>query len=971
VAFPIRTARRSLLRWLVPAALLLAVSANAQYSDSFGKNKVQYRDFEWLIYHSPHFDIYYYEAEANLLEKVVSFAESAYDELSRAFDFQIQEPTPLIFYATHSAFEQNNIILNFIPEGVGAFASPVRNRMVLPADLPDAELLALIQHELTHIFEYHILFQGSLAKGLASNPPLWLMEGLASYMARDETTQDRMYLRDAVVNDLIPSITQSNIGGFFAYRFGHAAFDYLEERWGKDGLLDFLYEFRNTIGSRPDRALERALKIEGEDFDREFRQWLRKKYLPQLVETGEPGDFGRPFRIPDVPNSQQISAVASPSGDLVAAFAAYKGDLDIVLFDVKHRRLLSNLTKGLSTKYQYFTSQFLTSGRQMGRDLAFSPDGNRLAVFAKREEGRSLILLDVLRGGIDRIIDVADLGVEQPLSPAWSPDGRTIAFSGSRENRFDIFALDLETLGLRNLTEDATFEGSPAYSSDGRWLLYTAVIREHNKLFRLDLEDPSKRYQLTTGESNEVDGTFSPDGKWVYHTSDRNGADNIYGLELETGQLLQYTNVISGCFMPSFLKPADGDAQLVYSGYWRGNFQLFVTDLDEPIGEPVVAELPVEPVQPGSFPVFEPDIQVAVDEANQEPYGGFKFFLEGAEAFFGVDDNQTLLGQVILSWSDYLGDRRIIGIFDSQSSLTNFDVRYINLQNRWQYIYRLYNSQFFYTIQDQRTGERLRLDEAYQQIGAQVATVYPFSLKNRVEFGLGYVYREFAQQLLLPDPVTGALIAGGGVGVSDNFPQATVSLVGDGALFASYGPVSGNRWRVDLSYAPDFDGGGTKTSSLSGDYRQYIPVTRRSNVAVRLFAGATEGNEAGYYSFGGLDTIRGFEFRQLFGDRIFFANIEFRFPLIDLLAFPVFRFQGIRGRLFFDIGGGWFDGLQQFSFFDRNNEPLNAEDGVAAYGFGFSFRFFGLNLNWDFAKQYDFETSGDGFRTDFYIGNRF
>ena len=44
-------------------------------------------------------------------------------------------PINLIFYDTHSAFEQTNIILNFIPEGTGAFATPVRNRMVLPVDL--------------------------------------------------------------------------------------------------------------------------------------------------------------------------------------------------------------------------------------------------------------------------------------------------------------------------------------------------------------------------------------------------------------------------------------------------------------------------------------------------------------------------------------------------------------------------------------------------------------------------------------------------------------------------------------------------------------------------------------------------------------------------------------------------------------------------------------------------------------------
>ncbi len=135
-------ARRGLAvgRWLLPPPVAGTSPAAAQ----FGKNKIQYREFDWKIYHSPHFDVYYYADEEPLLQKVVSFAESAYDQLSREFDYQIKDPTPLIFYATHSAFEQNNIILNFIPEGIGAFASPARNRMVLPVDLPDAELLQLI-----------------------------------------------------------------------------------------------------------------------------------------------------------------------------------------------------------------------------------------------------------------------------------------------------------------------------------------------------------------------------------------------------------------------------------------------------------------------------------------------------------------------------------------------------------------------------------------------------------------------------------------------------------------------------------------------------------------------------------------------------------------------------------------------------------------------------------------------------------
>ena len=83
------------------------------------------------------------------------------------------------------------------------------------------------------------------------------MEGMASYMAKDESARDRMYLRDAVVNDRIPRVTSTNVDGFFAYRFGHAVFDFIEERWGKEAFRDFMIEMRNTIGGRVCRTSPR------------------------------------------------------------------------------------------------------------------------------------------------------------------------------------------------------------------------------------------------------------------------------------------------------------------------------------------------------------------------------------------------------------------------------------------------------------------------------------------------------------------------------------------------------------------------------------------------------------------------------------------------------------------------------------------------------------------------------------------
>ena len=94
-------------------ALCAATPAFAQ----FGKNKIVYDNFDWKVYRSTHFTIYFYEAEKGALAKIASYAESAYDDISRALNFQVPKSINLIVYATHADFEQTNTILNFLPEG--------------------------------------------------------------------------------------------------------------------------------------------------------------------------------------------------------------------------------------------------------------------------------------------------------------------------------------------------------------------------------------------------------------------------------------------------------------------------------------------------------------------------------------------------------------------------------------------------------------------------------------------------------------------------------------------------------------------------------------------------------------------------------------------------------------------------------------------------------------------------------------
>ncbi|MBP9145509.1 MAG: PD40 domain-containing protein [Thermoanaerobaculia bacterium] len=947
--------------------LALAPAAEAQ----FGKNKIQYRDFDWKLYSSPHFTFFYYESEADQLEKVASLAESAYDRLTREFDHQIQDPIPMIFYLTHSAFEQNNIILNFIPEGVGAFATPVRNRMVLPIDLPDGELFALILHELTHIFQYDILYAGKVGRGVGGGAPQWFMEGMASYMAKDESTSDKMYLRDAVVNDSIPSILQRGTSGFLAYRFGHAAFDFIEERWGKEGFRDFLFEFRNTFGGRADRAVERSFRIDPEDFDLDFRRWLRKKYLPQLVETGEPSDFGRPFRDDKGEIQQVLSPAASPSGDLVAALAVTRGDLDIVLYDTRTRRPIANLTKGYTGEYEYLGAQFLTIGARMGRDISFSADGNYVAAFAKRERGRSLMIFDVLER---KLVKTIEMEVEQQMNPAFSPDGRTVAFSGNRAGRFDIYTVDLETREVTNVTDDETYDGAPVFSPDGASIVFTSVIGENDgHLFRVDLANRSQRYRLTEGNWTDKDAIYSSNGTWLVFTSDRTGIDNIYAMELATGRTLQLTNAVTGCLMPTVLKRQGEIDQVVYAGFWRGGFDLYLVDIDKPVADATIAIPPAEPTVAQPLEQFEPDIRVTLDEANRSQYRGFKLFVEDAGASVGVTDDQTLLGYTYLSLSDYLGDRRLVINFSSVSSFSNFDVAYFDLSHRWTWSVQAFDRRDFYVLGGISGSplDREERQQAIQQTGAQGSFIYPFSLYHRVSAGAGYIFQK-------ADLFTGQVVPdenGNPVpeiqNFEDEYPYVTAALVGDSAVFTQHGPVSGRRWRLDAVYAFDQDAGGALYTQYELEMRQYLAVSQRSNLALRLYTGYAGGNEVLPLYFGGLDDLRGVDFRSMVGDRVFYTNIEYRFPLIDVLATPLVSFRGVRGRVFLDVGGAWFDVYgQDFDFW--NSEDGRLQDAVSSYGFGVTINLMGIDLNWDFAQLWDFKDSlDDSFGTQFWIGTRF
>lgn len=968
---------------------LVAAFASPPARAQFGQNKIAYDRFEWKVYASPHFDLHYYGSTDRTLDDIVSYTESAYLRISKELDHELRYRVPIILYQTHADFEQTNVTLGEIPEAVGAFAEPIQNRMVLPIDLPPDKLYELIAHELTHIFQYSIFYEGYLGRALRSNVPTWLMEGMASYVAKDEDNFDRMVMRDAVVNNFLPPIQALDVLSFLTYRYGHAIFDFIEQEHGQEGFRNFVYEYRRVLlTNNVPKAIKEAFGYDVDEFNRRFNRYLRKKYFPVLLEKKAPDDYGRHIGV-QREGTFTFSPTISPSGELIAALATPKQELDLVVLSAEDGTVVRNLTKGWTNRWQYLVAEAF-SGK---RDLSWSPTGDVLAVFVRKENRKPLLLFDALRGKILREIPLPEYA--ETASPVFSPDGKRVAFEANLRGVVDIFELDLDSGEIRNLTQDEFYDANPWWSADGKSLLYNRRIGEAWKIFSVDASDPSRKTQLTFGPSSDIQPSYSRDGQTVFFSSDRGGYGvfNIHALDLATAEIRQYTDVVGGCFSPVEMAPRGGEPVLAYAAYYEGTFRLYRMPLRQPEARLTAADA----AGPADTTPFQPPLSLTADRAKIVPYKA-RYDLDAPSIDLGITDDGTLLTNVALSFSDLLGDHRIQVLASTVSDFSNILVQYGNFKNRTQWGAAIFDYRdYFLTL----TSGGVDRQQVQRSTGAQLQASWPFSRYYRVEGSVGVL--DTSQDFISQDPTTGFLVSNR---VSDRFATVGTHLVGDTTRYQSFGPFQGKRFRIGAEY------GGHLSGDIEGDllqyqmdFRAYKQLTRRSTLAFRVGTLYSAGDREAYYGFGGINQMRGYNFRDFYGSRIVWSNLELRFPFIDEMRFPFGPIQGIRGFLFTDLGTAWlkndlffdpdtriyranFDGVTldpiPFDMWDGDNDRM--QDLRGSYGMGFQFFFLGgLQFNWAWSHRMSYTTYLDidpspftillekskadtgGWRQDFYI----
>ncbi len=867
---------------LIAAVVLLgsALPVEAQY---FGRNKVQYDDFEFEVLETPHFDIHYYPEEGRVIEDVSRMAERWYERYARLFQHEFETAKPLVLYADHPDFQQTNTLQSFLGEGTGGVTESLKNRVIMPMTGSYQDTDHVLGHELVHAFQYNIAqSRGGMGMQALTRIPLWMVEGMAEYLSVGrESPLTAMWMRDAIRQDDIPTVKQMTKDmSYFPYRFGHAFWSYIGGTYGDDAVVDV---FRRSLRVGWNASLQQVLGMEVDTLSVKWAEALKADYLPFMEGRDAPSDVGTLVLAPSRGSgSQNLAPSLSPDGrHLVYTSERDLFSFNLFLADAETGEVVETLTSA-ATNPHFDALRFTDSSG------SWSWDGNSLAFVVFADGDNEIVLADSDDGDIQKRISIEGIGAIQ--GPSWSPDGETIVFSGSKGGITDLFLHEIRSGATTQLTDDREADFQPVFSPDGRYVAFSSDRSEatdFQKLsyakFQLAILDTEtgmvERLDIFGSEVKHINPQYSPDGRSLYFISDVDGFSDIYRIRLDSGQVQRITRVATGVSGISWSAPAMTVAQktgeIAFSVFDDREFHVYKLSQDEAwaqaesvaVTEPGPGRYlpPLDPRAPSRVSTYLADHQTGL-----EPPGTFQ--VEDAEDYessleldfigqpsLGVAaDNYGgyIGGGASAYFSDMLGDR-ILGVaLSAQGTLKDIggQVFYLNQKKRWNWGYaggRIpYQYQLYGFGQAELDGVTYpSLDLTRYRIFLDSATgllAYPFSMTRRVEAKIGFTRYsvDVEQDQIVYDPL-GRVIDQRRIQRDDlepdplNLAQASVALVGDYSFTGFTSPIRGGRYRLELEATQGTAG----FQTLTADYRRYFSPNRNLTVAFR-------GMHYGRYGYG-------------------------------------------------------------------------------------------------------------------------
>ncbi|UCG62284.1 MAG: PD40 domain-containing protein [Candidatus Zixiibacteriota bacterium] len=900
----------------------------------FGKNKVQYTDFDWQVMTTEHFRIYFYTEEAEIASIAAKSAEDSYRELAARFNHEVPSKVPLIIYSTPGFFSQTNVIPYLLPEAVAGFTEFLKGRVVVPFHGSYYDFDHVIRHELVHVFTLSKLdaVTGHRARTRFTYPPVWFTEGLAEFWSKDWDTQADMVIKDMVLNGMLFDIDHMYQvrGTYYMYKLGESICHFIDSTYGSDKLVKIFENWHK--GRSFDDIVEITLGDKLKDLSEKWEYSLKKKYYPEFDSLGLPDMESK--KVTKYGYNVEAAPLRWDDGSGMRDWVVFKanrmGYSGIYMKPaIDGEKNVRTLVKGERSS-DYESLHLLRSGID-------ATNSGQIIFSSKSKEKDVLYLYDLRHGRVTKRYELENLAVAR--SPRFSRQGDQVVFTGTKKSGVsDLYIMDLADGSYRELTNDFYYDTDPTFTYDGEAIVFSSDRsyggqRGGLNLYKLDLAS-GHITRLTSGFYVDQSPECSKDG--IYFSSNRQGTFNLFFLGND-GTLSRQSAYATGALDPRL---SHNDTKLIYTGYQKLGYQIYTMDLpEEATGVSAETAADVEPWKPEKIASKFQQASIRYDT---------DYSFDIAQSSIGYDPVYGSLGGFQLAMSDVLGNHAIHFLLTNTATSKdeflesfNVGVTYINRENRLNWgvgAFHLYDE--YFNDYDGYYFER--------QAGGISLFSYPFSKFHRVDFTTlaRYSKRERAFGLIQREKF-----------LLSNY----VSWVYDNSLWEYTGPIEGRRYNLTVGITSCVSDARAFSRQASVDLRHYFRLGRFSAFASRLFAFSSSGIEPQRIYFGGSWSFRGYGRRAFYNRNVLFASHELRFPLIDnlVIGFPFggLGFRGIRGALFFDVGSAWDDDFDRFL-------------GSFGAGFRVSLGYF-LVLRFDFTRTTDFDSISPNTDFDFFFGWNF